>query len=286
MNRALFLKAVSDSKLLFAAIFALMFAFPCVFLWASGKISLPAFSEFLTNVLPKEWQRVWGVPISQVATPNGRVALLYVHPLITTSAVVWAITRGSDCVSGEIGRGTMEMLLAQPVRRTSLYVSHALATNLGSLLLAAGVWVGTAIGLRVAPVFADVPATLYIPPAISLFGIMVCVGGMSALASSWDNQRWRTVGLVGAVYVVSFILAVVGNIEERWNWINYLTFMSAYKPQTMVAQPGDAWSLLAYHDGSVAVGLGAFPIVLIGLGVFFYVVGAVIFSRREIPAPL
>ena len=84
----------------------------------------------------------------------------------------------------------------------------------------------------------------------------------------------------------AFILAVVGNIEERWNWVNYLTFMSAYKPQTMVAHPGDAWSILAYRDGSVAVGLGAFPIVLIGLGVFFYVVGAVIFSRREIPAPL
>src|SRR6185436_8979369 len=139
MNRALFLKAASDSKILFAAIFALMFAFPCVFLWASGMISLPAFNEFLTNVLPKEWQRVWGMPISQVATPTGRVALLYVHPLITTSAVVWAITRGSDCVSGEIGRGTMEMLLAQPVSRTSIYVSQAVIAVLGAAVLAAAV---------------------------------------------------------------------------------------------------------------------------------------------------
>ena len=131
-------------------------------------------------------------------------------------------------------------------------------------------WCGTAIGLRIAPVYAGVPATLYIPPAISLFGLMVCLGGMSALASSWDSQRWRTVGFVGAVYVVSFILAVVGNIEETLAMGRYLTFMSAYKPQTMVAQPGDAWSLLAYRDGAVAgVGLGALPIVLIGLGVVF-----------------
>src|SRR6476619_6556839 len=63
MNRALFMKAVGDSKILFAAMFALMFIFPCVFLWASGMISLPAFSDLLTNVLPKEWQRIWGVPI-------------------------------------------------------------------------------------------------------------------------------------------------------------------------------------------------------------------------------
>ena len=44
MNRALFAKAIGDSKLLFAALFALMFAFPFVFLWASGMISLPALA--------------------------------------------------------------------------------------------------------------------------------------------------------------------------------------------------------------------------------------------------
>jgi ABC-2 type transport system permease protein len=219
MNRALFAKAVNESKLLFAAIFLLMFGFPCVFLWASGMVSIPAFSEFLTNVLPKQWQRMWGIPISQVVTPAGRVALLYVHPLITTSAVVWAVTRESDCVSGEIGRGTMEMLLAQPVRRTSLYAAHALATTLGSLLLASAVWCGTAIGLGLSPIYEHVSARLYIPPAINLFGLMVCVGGLTALASSWDSQRWRTVGIVAALYVLSVVLAVVGNIEGRWVWI-------------------------------------------------------------------
>jgi ABC-2 type transport system permease protein len=287
MNHALFAKAVKDSRLLLAAICALMFLFPCVFLWASGMISLPAFSEFLTHALPRSWQRVWGVPISQVATPAGRVALLYVHPLITTSAAVWAIARGSDCVSGEIGRGTMEMLLAQPVRRTSLYVSQAVATTLGSLLLAAAAWCGTAIGVSISPIYKDVSATWYILPAISLFGLMVCVGGITALASSWDSQRWRTVGLAAAVYIVSGILAVVGNVGDRWNWVNYATFMSAYKPQSMVARHEEAWSLLAYRDGAVVgLGLGALPLVLIGLGVLCYFLGAIVFSRREIPAPL
>jgi hypothetical protein len=63
--------------------------------------------------------------------------------------------------------------------------------------------------------------------------------------------------------------------------------MSAYKPQTMVAWPDEAWSLLAYQDGAVVgMGLGAMPSVLLGLGIALYVTGARIFSRREIPAPL
>ena len=43
--------------------------------------------------------------------------------------------------------------------------------------------------------------------------LMVCVGGISALASSWDSQRWRTVGLVGAWYAVTLLLEVVGQIS-------------------------------------------------------------------------
>jgi ABC-2 type transport system permease protein len=250
-------------------------------------ISMPAFSEFLMNALPKEWQKVWGVPINQVATPAGRVALLFVHPIVMTSGVVWTIARGSDCVSGEIGRGTMEILLAQPVRRISWYGTHAMATVLGSFVFAVAVWCGTAIGLNFAELYQDVSASLFVPPAINLFGLMVCVGGLTALASSCGSHRGWTVGFVAGVYVLASVLALVGNISDRWNWVNYFTFMSAYKPQTMVAWPEDAWELLAYRDGTVAgIGLAGCQLMLLMLGSFFYLLGAFVFSRREIPAPL
>jgi ABC-2 type transport system permease protein len=194
MIRALCAKAIDDAKWLFAALFVLMFFFPWVFLWASGKISLPAFSNFLTSALPREWQQVWGVPFSQVATPAGRAALVFVHPLIVFSAAIWTVARGSDCVSGEIGRGTMEMLLAQPVRRTTVYATQALVTTASSALLAIAVWCGTSLGLRAGKLYEHVSAVLYVPPAINLFALMICLGGMTALISSCDNVRWRTIG--------------------------------------------------------------------------------------------
>src|SRR3954467_311284 len=173
MIRALCVKAISDAKWLFAAFFTLMFFFPWVFLWASGKISVPAFSNFLTSALPREWQQLWGVPFSQVATPAGRAALVFVHPLIVFSAAIWTVARGSDCVSGEIGRGTMEMLLAQPVRRTTVYATQALVTTVGSALLAIAAWCGTAIGLQAGQLYASVSPALYLPPAINLFALMI-----------------------------------------------------------------------------------------------------------------
>jgi ABC-2 type transport system permease protein len=283
----LFRKAIGDAKWLFAALLVLMFVFPWAFLWASGQINAPAFSEFLANALPQRWQRIWGVPFSQVATPAGRAALVFVHPLIVFSAVVWTVTRGSDCVSGEIGRGTMEMLLAQPVRRTSIYITHTFVTSVGSMFLASAVWCGIAIGLRSSPLYEHVRASLFIPPAVNLFAVMVCLGGGSAMVSSCDSQRWRTIGIVATWYVLSTVLTVLSQIVDRCQWLGYGSIMSAYKPQTMVVEPERAWSLFTQHDGAiVGLGVGGQLLALFAVGLTCYVIGAIVFSRREIPAPL
>ena len=212
---------------------------------------------------------------------------MFVHPLIVFSAAIWTVARGSDCVSGEIGRGTMEMLLAQPVRRTTVFATQAIVTIVGSALLAIAVWCGTALGLHAGQLYEHVSATLYIPPAINLFALMVCLGGMTALVSACDSLRWRTIGLMAGWYVFSTVLAVISQIADRWKWLSYASFLSAYKPQSMVADSDEAWSLLAYRNGTIAgLGLGGQVVVLFALGIACYVAGAVVFNRREIPAPL
>jgi hypothetical protein len=83
------------------------------------------------------------------------------------------------------------------------------------------------------------------------------------------------------------VLTVAGQAAEGLHWLSYLSFMSASKTQSMVARPAEAWSLFAYQDGAiVGLGLGGMQLVLLGLGLLCYAVGAIIFSRREIPAPL
>lgn len=287
MIHALCANALGDARWLLAGFAALMFFFPWLNIWVSSMISMPALGEFLANALPKRWERISGVPFSEIATPAGRIALVYIHPLMVFGATVWAIARGSDCVSGEIGRGTMEMLLAQPVRRTTVYATQALVTISGSAVLASAAWCGTAVGLGMVTLSEPVSAARFIAPALNLFGLMVCLGGMSAMASSWGSQRWRTVGLVGAWYVLSTLLTLASRIADGWQWVSYTSFLRAYKPQSMVARPDEAWSLWVYQDGAVAdLGLGGQQILLLTLGLLCYVMGAVIFSRREIPAPL
>lgn len=81
------------------------------------------------------------------------------------ATTIWAVGRGSDTVSGEIGRGTMEMLLAQPVRRLLVLATQGAVTTIGSAILATAVLLGTCTGLATVSLGEHVDWKAFIPGA-------------------------------------------------------------------------------------------------------------------------
>ena len=251
-----------------------MLVFQWVFVWITSMIKLPAMAAFLFE-LPEGFQNMFGMPIREVATTAGRLSLAYIDPVVLFISAAWGITRGSDAVSGEIGRGTMEMLLAQPVRRVSILFTHAVVTTAGAAVLAFSAWLGTVIGMATNDLEQSVPSSLFVPAALNLFALTFFVAAISTLASSWDRDRWRTIGLVGGIYMLALILKVIARASPRFDWLMYFTFLGAYQPQVLVTDQERAWRLLASYNGT-----------LLGLGLLAYVAAAIIFSRRDLPAPL
>ena len=72
----------------------------------------------------------------------------YVHPLMQVLLCLWAIGRAAGAIAGEIDRGTMELLLAQPLPRSRIVLAHlavdAILIPLLCLSLWGGMWAGTA----------------------------------------------------------------------------------------------------------------------------------------------
>lgn len=274
-NTAIWKKTWGDQRGLVLAMAALWSVFPWIYIWLSAQIPMPAFHDVLLRAIPEDWQKLSGVPFSEVATYAGRVALAFVDPVVVLAATVWGITRGSDAVSGQVERGTMEMVLAQPVTRRAVFVTQALATTLGAALLCgvllAGVW--TAVG--VGPWSGKVEPVRFVPAALNVFGLMVCMAGITACVSACDSYRWRTIGILCGFYVVSLLAKLVGRMSGRLAWVGYLSVFNAYEPQRLVGGATEAWRLLLLYDG-----------VLLGIGLVAYVVGCLLFSRRDLPAPI
>lgn len=274
-NTAIWKKTWGDQRVLLLALMALWTGFPCLYIWLSAQIPMPAFQDVLLRAIPRDWQRLSGVPFTEVATHAGRVALAFVDPVVVLAATVWGITRGSDAVSGQLERGTMEMVLAAPVRRVAVFVTQALATTAAAALLCgvlfAAVWTAIALG----PWAGKVDPLRFLPATANVFGLMVCIAGVSALVSAADSYRWRTVGILSGFYVFSILAKLVGRLSKPLWWVGYVSILNAYEPQRLVGDAAESWRLLAVYDA-----------VLIGVGVVSYAIGAVVFAKRDLPAPL
>jgi ABC-2 type transport system permease protein len=72
----------------------------------------------------------------------------YVHPLVQTILCVWAVGRAAGAIAGEIDRGTMELLLAQPLARFRLILAHFCVDLITIPILCFSLWAGNYLGVE------------------------------------------------------------------------------------------------------------------------------------------
>ncbi|MCC9602918.1 ABC transporter permease subunit [Stieleria sp. JC731] len=320
MDSTLVRSYIKQAALLFLSLAFAMFAFAWVRVWVVSLLDMGQFQTILEQF--RDFEKFAPISFDSLFTYQGRVGMTFDEPVIIICVVIWCISRGSDVVSGELGRGTMEMLLAQPIRRTTLLWSHAMVAVSGLALLCLVVWGGIAVGVQLTtvketqpkpvvqvPIFGwEVPMQLgepikesfplheridtfvYASATFNLFAFGFFLLGLSSLLSCRDRYRWRTIGLVMGIYVLQAVMFGLGKATESLQWLLNLTFFSCYKPQKLVSMINDGgfaapWSLITKMPDASLPPL-AYPLLLIGLGLLFYGLAARTFAKRDLPAPV
>jgi ABC-2 type transport system permease protein len=82
----------------------------------------------------------------QLDTAMDVLSIGYVHPIMQIIFCVWGIGRAAGAIAGEIDRGTMELLLAQPLPRWRLILAHLLVDLITIPLLCLSLWAGNWLG--------------------------------------------------------------------------------------------------------------------------------------------
>jgi ABC-2 type transport system permease protein len=278
MNRTLVMRSVRDNWVLLVSCCALSFAFVWLRVWVASMIKMETFIRIFAEGL-NIFSKLLPVPIEELASPLGRAAFSFEEGPVILLIGLWAVTRGSDCLAGRLGSGTMEMLLAQPLRRITLVTSHTAVTFVGVLLLGVACWAGLAAGLATSEF--DPPPRLgsLVPAVINYLGLGAFLVGGSTFASAVSRTRAQAVAAVMGFYVVELAFMILGRLSPSAAWLENLTILSAYEPTKLtlglVRDPAAHWPMFWQHNG-----------VLFGLGALLWVVAATIFCRRDVPAPL
>lgn len=202
-------------------------------------------AEMVENY-PPELLAVFGGDEASFATLGGFFQIEYL-------GLMWMIIVGSAVVvfaarafAGEIGSGTMELLLAQPISRVRVAVTRVVA------------FIGYALALNVA---TFVPIQLFGPSygvelsaetfwTLFALGLLftLAIGGIAMLLSSMFRDGGKPGAIAAGVLLMFWIADLVGNVSEAAEVVDPVNLVSYWQPGKIIngeSAPTEAWWLYA-----------------------------------------
>jgi ABC-2 type transport system permease protein len=237
---------------------------------------------FFKNAGGQIVQRVIGASGLDITQPFNLLSSGYLHPLVQTILCIWAIGRASGAIAGEIDRGTMELLLAQPIRRSRVILAHGVVDLITIPVLCLSMWAGTWLGTWIMGFLTDPDPLLraepwrFGPSLLNVAVLIFAVSGYTMWISAAGRFRGRVLGLAVIITLVQFLINVIGQLWEPADYLRPLTVFYYYQPQPMILNEQWACDLAVW--GRLAV---LFLVGLIG-----YLLAWWTFCKRDLPAPL
>jgi ABC-2 type transport system permease protein len=246
--------------------------------------------------------------------PTDFLAIGLLHPVVLVMCLVWGVGRASGAVAGELDRGTMELLMSQPVPRSRLLVAHLCVDCVVLPVLCLSFFAGTQFGLWAVGDFVpdytlldegvkDSPqlangikllprdmTPLQVSGAgeplglVNTLAMLFAISGLTLALSSVGRNRWRVVGLAVLILLGMFVANTVGQLWEPMGWARPFTVFYYYQPQRLMID--NAWLV----DVGTPLGAGAVRVPAVGVlfaaGAAGYALALRVFTRRDLPAPL
>lgn len=174
-------KLLRDLRWPFLATGTLVFVFP--FLWAfitkrilsqiapffdalgqMGGINSKDFEAVLFSGPGQLMKTLIGGDRIDLSQAMDFLSVCLVHPAMQMILALWAIARSTQAIAGEVDRGTMELLLAQPISRFQVWLSHLLVETGAMALLAFLPVAGLALGAwYISPLKIEAPDLKALP---------------------------------------------------------------------------------------------------------------------------
>ena len=172
------------------------------------------------------------------------------------------ILAASNAIAGAEERGTIDVLLGNPIPRWQIVAGSFTATalsTLGILAILGLATYGAAVALDV-----ELPLARTAEAVLNLWPLCIFFGGLAMLCSALFHRRLLAVAIPGAVLVASYFVNALGNVVEGLEDARPFTAFYYYGS---AIEDGIEWA--SFGGVALAAGLLAF-------------LAALVFSRRDI----
>ncbi len=199
-----------------------------------------------------------------LSTPAGWLSaelLPLIGPIIF---IVFAVSFANSSLMGEEEKGTLDLLLTNPINRSSVYLQKFVAMFAGLLALGFVFWIGNIIGTSFANMELSVLSLAEVTFTLVLLGLLF--GTFTLALGALTGKSGLSTGLASAIAVVSYLLDSMAEIVSS---------LEAFRPV----------SVFYYYGGGDVLqnGLEAGSIGILTAGsVALFAIGIYGFQRRDI----
>jgi ABC-2 type transport system permease protein len=218
----------------------------------------------LLEAMPPELRAMFSAESADLSTPAGYLNIELFTFVMPLAVMAITLTGGAGATAGEEERGTLELLLANPVRRWRVVVEKAVGTAILAAILCAGVWVALAVTAQLSDI--DIALERVAAALASVWLLGCAIGGVALVVGALMGNRIAAIGVGLAVSVAGFFvsaLAPLSDVLEPWRPFSPHYHYIGYDPLTNGLDPG--------HAG-----------VLAALGVVLVIAAAIAFERRDL----
>jgi ABC-2 type transport system permease protein len=202
-------------------------------------------------------------------TLPGAITLGVQHPLGIGLVAIFAVGASATAVAGERARGTLEVLLARPISRMTLYASILVALLVAALLVLLAILGGMIGGTVIQGITDEVDLGLMPLVALNGFGLWAAFTTFGLAASVSFDRPGPAIGLSLAYLIVNYFLEVIGSL---WTDAAFLQDYSLFHH---------------FNPGQILTGeLRPLDLVIVFAAAVVPIVYAiVVFPRRDLAAP-
>lgn len=222
----------------------------------------------LMEQLPKQFQAFISEQFLTTLSLKGALAVGFKHPIVLTLLSIVAITLPYRHIISELETGTLELLLAYPVRRYRLLL-QLWASGCAAIFLI--IVVTLAASLTTITTTGNLSADLMVSMvqiAGNLVLLMVLIMSYTMLLSTYGRQGSKVGMLSAGITLVFYLLDLVSSLWEPLSVVAPLNIFTYFQPQKLIL--GEANFLT---NALVLIGL-----ILVCLGVSLRK-----FEKRDIP---
>lgn len=187
-----------------------------VAMWLISLMMAFVFGSFgdeyaaLVSDMPPAMSAIYG---QNDGTPAGIAMSSMFSLLVPIVLLAYGIGLGASAAVGEEEAGTMPLLLANPLRRSSILLAKASVVVIGLVIITLMTWLG--IELSATVVGMDLSNQRVLAASMQLLGLTLAFSGLALSLSAWRGSSAVGVGVAASVVLGSyFITTLLPVIEE------------------------------------------------------------------------